>query len=394
MDAAEMQLACTGCTCDKDNRRRLLPNERTRCEWHFQFESLAEPKHSNRIRTLDIDLDGRWVPEAEREQLALGSCRFFTSSFPRLATLRWQNEKTDYADYLFSTPPFPPTLRSLTYAGAWGTLIAPVNNLTSFVFDSDCGPKGTDVEAVRLFMLNNRSLESLELKYVDFEGSSRGPPVHLPNLKSLTVGFPYKELSIIIRVPALHRLSSLRISSQRDTFLYMLYATGDCITFSAQFLPRGFAETWEGFTGYARPAIHHVRLDDGPEVDDCGDDTITLLSLLSDVRALEIGNGYFPSWYNGFSDDLKQLGPQLKIIRFAVSDELEPFKGSEKYDILGGRFLDKIEELVKYRFEQGRPLSVIERMSVGGSEQINRQQDYVWRCFYGSRRLSQYVRPV
>lgn len=392
VDAGEVVRAYPGCTCDKDNRKRLLPNEMDPCEWHFQFESLAEPKYSNRIHTLDMDLDGEWIPAEKMEQFALGSCRFFTSSFPQLVTLRWKNEKTDHANYLFPTLPSPLTLRSLTYVGAWSTFFAPVNNLTSFVFESSCGPDGTSVEAIRLFVSNNPSLESLEFKYVDFEGDPGGPPVHLLNLKSLNIGIPYKELSTIIRVPALNRLSSLRISLQHNPYTYMLRATGDGIAFSARCLPHQFGETWEDFTGYARPAIHHIRLEDGLN-GNCGE-RIPLLPLLSDVHTLEIGKGCFPFWYHGFLDDLKQLGPQLKVIRFGISGELEPFRGSSEYEVCGGLFLDRIEELVKYRFGQGHPFSVIERMVAGGSEQTNRQEDYVWRCFYGSRRLSQYVRPI
>jgi len=392
MDAADMAWTRPGCTCDKDDRGRLLPDERNPCEWHFQFESLAEPKHSNRIRTLDINFDGGWIPATEGARVALGSCRFFTLSFPRLATLRWENESTKYANHLFSTTPFPPTLRSLTYVGAWSSFIMPVNNLTSFIFESDCGLEGISVELVRLFVLNNRSLESLEFKFADFDGDSEGPPVHLLNLKSLSIGLAYRELSTIIRVPAFRRLSSLRISSL-DSISYTLDATGDGIAFSAKCFASDFAGTWEDFTGYARPAIHHIRLDDGPVVD--GDHDITFVSVLLDAHTLETGNTYFPFWYDGFFlDDLKKLGPQFKTIRFAVPEELEPFEESDEYEGCGGFFLDKIEELVKYRFEQGRPFSVVERMVVGGSERTNRQEDYVWRSFYGSRKLSRYVRPV
>ena len=390
MNAGEVARACADCMCDRDNRKRLLPKETDPCEWHFQFESLVEPRHSNRIRGLDIDLDDVWIP-AKREQLALGSCRFFTSSFPRLVSLKWKNEETDYANYLFTTPPFPPSLHSLTYVGAWSTFFASVSNLTSFAFEGDCGSEGTSVEDVRLFLQNNQSLQSLQFKYVDFEGDPEGPPVHLPNLRSLSIGIAYKELSTIIRVPALSRLSSLRISLQQYGSAYTLHSTGDGIAFSAKCFAREFAETWEDFTGYARPAIRHVRLEDGPEVDSCGDH-VTFLSLLSDAHTLEIGDGYFPFWYHGFVCDLKQLGPQLKIIRFAVSDELEPFMGSDEH--WGSFFLDRIEELVKYRFEQGRPFSAVERMVVHESERTNRHEDYVWRCFYGSRKIGQYVQPV
>jgi len=393
VDASEVARTRSGCTCGKDSRRRLFPNESIPCEWHFQFESLAEPKYSSRIHTLNIDFDGGFVPYAESEWLALGSCRFFTSLFPRLATIKWENQETEHANYLFTIPPFPPTLRSLTYVGAWGNFIAPVSNLTSFVFDSGCSSKGTSVEAVRLFLLNNQSLESLDLKYVDFEGDSKGSPVHLPNLKSLVACYPAERLSTIIRVPPFCRLSSLRISSSQDTTC-SLYATGDGITFSAECFARNFAETWGGLTGYARPTIRHIRLEGGRGVGDCGDYGIMFVSVLSDAHTLEIGNGYFPFWYDRFLDDLKHLGPQLKVIRFAISDKLEPFKRSDEYEACGGFLLDQIEELVKYRFERGRPFSTVERMVVGGSEWANRQQDYVWRCFYGSRKLCQYVRPA
>ena len=121
----------------------------------------------------------------------------------------------------------------------------------------------------------------------------------------------------------------------------------------------------------------------------------TVVSLLLDTHTLEIGDGYFQFWYDAFSDDLKQLGPQLKTIRFGISDELEPFKSSDEYGDWGGDELDEIEELVKYRCEQGRPFSTVERMVVNGSERSDRQpEDCVWRCFYGSRKLGQYVRPA
>ena len=95
-----------------------------------------------------------------------------------------------HADYLFSIPPFVPTLRSLNYVGDWNSLVTQVNNLTSFVFDLDSMPSKINTEAFRLLMCNNRSLESLELRLVDLEGDSKGPPVRLLNLKSLIVDSP------------------------------------------------------------------------------------------------------------------------------------------------------------------------------------------------------------
>jgi len=55
VDASGWGLVHLGCTCDRDDRERLLPNERNPCEWHFPFEALATPEHSKRIRTLDVD---------------------------------------------------------------------------------------------------------------------------------------------------------------------------------------------------------------------------------------------------------------------------------------------------------------------------------------------------
>ena len=384
-----------GCACDKGGRGRLMPNERTPCEWHFQFESLAETKHSGRICALDINFDGEWIHSTGRARLALGSCRFFTVSFPRLVALTWKNEGTHHADHLFSAPPFVPTLRSLTYVGGWTGLITQVNNLTSFVFDSDSRPWGTNTEAFRLFMRNNRSLQSLYLKWIEFEGEAKGPPVHLLNLKSLTIGLPVKKLSTVVRVPAFQRLSSLRISSE-DAEMYTMSATGDEIAFTAECFLRDFAETWEDHTGYAKPVIRHVRLYDGPDpVDHCGSDDTTIVLLMMDAHTLEVGCNYLMGWYSSFWEDLKQLGTQLKTIRFEVSDDMEPcLDDGYTEDDWDSDIWDSIEDLVQYRFEQGRPFSSVERLVVSEGERENRLQAYVWRCFYGGRRICQYVRTT
>lgn len=386
-----------GCTCDKGGRGRLMPNEKKPCEWHFQFEPLAESRHSNRIRSLDINFDGEWTPSAERARFALGSCRFFIASFPRLVTLTWKNEDTNHADHIFSDPPFVPSLRSLTYVGGWSNLIAQVHNLTSFVFDSESKSWGTGTEAFRLFMRNNRSLESLCLKWIDFEGDSKGPPVQLLGLKSLSVGPgpPIKKLSTIILVPAFQRLSSIRISSA-DAETYTISATGNDITLTAECSPHDFAETWEDLTGYAKPVIRHVRLHDGLEcVDHCCSDYTTVVLLMVDAQTLEVGYSYLMGWYDSFWEDMKQLGPQLKTIRFEVSGDMDPCPDDgylhEDWD---EELWENIEDLVKYRSDQGRPFSTVERLVVSESERENRLEAYVWRCFYGSRKIAQYVRST
>jgi len=119
---------------------------------------------------------------------------------------------------------------------------------------------------------------------------------------------------------------------------------------------------------------------------------------MMDAQTLEVGFNYLTGWYSSFWEDLKQLGTQLKTIRFEVSGDMEPCPA---YDCIHDDFdcamWDTIEDLVKYRFNQGRPFSAVERLVVsekGEKERENRLQAYVWRCFYGIRKLGQYVRPV
>ena len=390
------------CTCHKKHPERLLPNDSNPCEWHFQFELLAETKHCNRIRALDIEFDNGWESVTGKAQFVrLGSCRFFTSTFPRLVTLSWRNLGSTDPDYLFSTPPFVPTLRSLTYVGVWNSLIK-VTNLTSFSLSlvNNFAPYEINTEAFRLLMGNNRSLESLDLKWVELKGNSKGSPVHLLNLKSLTVHPPPKKLSTTIRIPAFQRLSLLHISSGDDDMPpeYTLYATGDDIAIKTDCSLNKLAETWEDLTGYAKPIIHHIRLYDGPASINhyCWGDSSNNCSvalLMMDAQTLEVGFNYQLGWYKSFWDDLKQLGTQLKTIRFEVSEDAEPCRGDDctQEDCF---MCDTIEDLVKYRFDQGRPLSAVERMVVSENERENRHQAYVWRCLYGVRNLGQYVRPV
>ena len=397
VDASEEGWSHPRCTCDQDTRRRLVPNESNPCEWHFQFESLAESGHSKRVHKLNIDFDRLCHRQGERRQLALGSCRFFTLSFPYLTSLEWAECGTEHGNYIFPIPPFPPTLRFLSFLGFWSGSVKQVTNLTSFTFENYLDK--IDVESLRLFISSNRSLESLSLKYAEFEGASKGPPVNLLSLKSFSIDFHAKNLSTVIRIPALQRLSSLWISmdedEDEDDGKYTLCATGDKITLSTKSNLRNIAEVWQDLTSYVRPTIRHVRLYDDPVIYHAGGEGVTVVSLLTDVQTLEIGKGYWTLWYNGFVEDLKHLGPQLTTIRFAISDTDEPFRArDEEYEDWGGFLLDEIEELVKFRCEQGRPFSVVERMVVDRSERTNRQEDYVWRCFYGSRKLGQYIRSV
>jgi hypothetical protein len=382
------------CTCDEDKRGRLIPNETDPCEWHFVFESLTKTKHSKRVRTLNILFYDSNPPLGEEKRLTLGGCRFFNLPFPQLTNLEWTNRDTLYANHLFSIAPFPPTLRSLSFDGLWHDHFTQVNNLTSFVCTDHYFEK-ISAETFRTFILNNRSLETLSLEWIALEGASNRPPVELSNLKSLNVGFTPTVFSALIRVPAFRRLSSLRVSITNDDAPWFTFcATGDGIALSVKSDLLRIGETWQDLTGHARPTIRHVRLYNNPEVDLYGGDGGTVISLLMDAHTLEIGSTYASFWYDDFLGDLKQLGPQLKTIRFEVTEETEPFRESgDEYEDWGGYLLDDIEDLVRYRSEQGRPLSLVERMVVSENEWVNRQQDFVWRCFYSDRRLDRYIRP-
>lgn len=299
--------------------------------------------------------------------------------------------------------------------------------LTSPVFDGVSEPEGISTEAVQLFMLNNLSLESLVLWCIDFRGDPKGPPAHLLNLKSLRLFLVGEGLSTIICVPAFRCLSLLQISPDEDD-THTLDATGDGITFSAQGFKEDLAGTWEPFAGYARPTICHIRLEGGLEEFNCLDCNIQFVSTFLDAHTLEIWGDYWPLSYDVVLDGLKQLGPQLKVIRFAISDaemkyeeceeceergeheECEECEERKKSEVHG--LLDQIEDLVKYRFQQGQPFSAVERslvkyrfqpgqpfsrverLLVCGSGPANEQQDGRWRRFYDKRGLGQYVLPV
>ena len=390
MDVDERGKHRPSCACDRDQRNRLLPNETDPCEWHFVFEILAKARHSGRIQDLNVSFYGAPSGLSDGcEELALGSCRFFTLPLTQLTSLGWDNWGASYANHLFSTPPFPPTLRSLSFRGAWHGRLTRVNNLTALVLDHQTDR--INVEVLRTFMMNNQSLETLSLERINLEGSSGKPPVDLPNLKSFDVEFPPKGFSTVVRVPALQRLSSLYITCMEDR-RYTFRATGEEITFSVKCDLLGMTEAWEDLTQHARPTIRHIRLHDHPEGFEINPPNGgTVISLFADAHTLEIGNIYTSCFYNGFMDDLKQLGPQLKTIRFELIQETEPFRESNVYDDWDGRVLDDIEDLVKDRFEHGRPFSAVERMVVSGSARTNRLQDYVWRCFYS--RLERYIRP-
>ena len=100
----------------------------------------------------------------------------------------------------------------------------------------------------RAFLRDNQSLETLILKWIKFKGSSNGPPVVLPNVKSLGVHFPQGTLSAVFRVLALQRLSSLSFAADLDgsADYFTLCATGEEIMLTIKCALRNITGTWRG----------------------------------------------------------------------------------------------------------------------------------------------------
>ena len=231
-----------GYTCGQDIRERLLPNEESPCDCHFVFESLATPVHSRRVHTLNIDLDSSDDPSPRRKgsELVLGSCRFFTLSFPRLTSFGWDGSDK-YTYHIFSNSPFTSTVRSLSFEGSWDGPLTLVNNLASFSFvnceDVIC------IETFRLFVSNNRSIESLAFEINPFKGNTTSSSIDLLNLKSFSVTFcpgAYGQSS----VPPPPKASSLQTSFEgvdAPKELKLLSA-GDGITLSVVALLCNIAE--------------------------------------------------------------------------------------------------------------------------------------------------------
>jgi hypothetical protein len=381
------------CTCDKYGWSTLVHNEINPCEWHFVFDPLAETGHSGRIHALRIYFSsGTSTRDGGGIWLRLRSSRFFDSPPFPLTSLEWNNEYTDYADGLFSTSLFRPTLRFLSFRGSWDEQLMKFNNLTSFTYS---GYEELDAEDLRAFLVNNQSLETLFLDFIEPSGPLNGPPATLPNLRSITLYSPQPILSTIFHAPALRNLSSLSITfvdEVRGRGLFTFHAAGDAITLTIKDCLKDLLEAWHDLAGYSRPTIRHIRLENPEDigVDDLvADEADAIITLIADAHTLEIGRGYVKGFYPNFLRDLNLLWPQLKTIRFEIPEDTKPLSGS---DVDGDwKLLGVIEDLVKYRFEHGRRFASVERMIVSESERVNRLEDAIWRCFYDDRGLGHYL---
>ena len=392
VDARSYGPAHQSCSCVKFSE--LTHNEVDPCEWHFVFESLVDPRHSERIHTLNIVFDdGMLVFDEGLVFLELESCQFFKLRHPRLAGLEWDDSSLEGPGFLLDSLFFPPpTLRSLSFRGLHGhDQLTNLENLTSLTFDNYAA--GIGAESFRTFMLNNQSLETLSLGCIKLEGDPNGPPVDLSNLKSFSIyhSEAYSEgtVSTIFRVPALQRLTSLLVSvtkEQDNCDWFTFCATGDNIVFTLKCDLECIPMAWQDLTGYPEPIVQRVRLENPENLYFHGR---WVSASFVDVHTLEIGHGCARP-YPGFWRDLEELGPQLKVIYFEIPfpEETEPYQDNDpRIETL----LQAIEGLVAGRFKHGRPFSSVKRMVVSESEQVDRQQELIWRRFYDDRHLDQYI---
>ena len=379
-----------GCKCTRDELG-LIHNKEAPCEWHFVFELLAYPKNSKRIQVLHTDCSN---PSHPGQEVGPGCFRFLDSPLPQLTALEWRDDGTQYANLLFPPPRYYPNLRSVAFMGRWNGALAQVNNLTSLSIESHWPLLA---ERFRLFMSNNRSLESLDLS-VRIVGTTRGPPIELSNLKSLSNNYS-RDLRLvpsIIRVPALERLSSLLITlgGPGASWALQLGAIGDGISLGVTSLVGDAEEDWRNLTEYAQPTLLYVRIYGqlpGARFNYC-DASDIVQTLMADAHTLDIGLTYPMWWGDRFWRQLGQLGSHLKTMRFQVTEEVEPLGGWASARYRPDDFVfEKIADLVEYRFRVGRPLSTVERMIVSEDEEVNRVQDRVWRRFYDTRGIRKYL---
>ena len=145
-------------------------------------------------------------------------------------------------------------------------------------------------------------------------------------------------------------------------------------------------DAWQDFAGYAGPKIQHHRLENLESVK-CDHARGFGGTLFTDVHTVGIGDAlctlrpWFCIPFPGILDGLKEHWSQLKTICFKVpkkggvskepESESEPDCPSGDCDPRGEGLFDQIEDLVAYRFKQGRPFSSVERMVTGESEGVD-----------------------
>lgn len=387
-----------GCTCDKDSQGRLLPNGANPCECHFVFEALAETKHTSHITVLNVNFETfhDTAPPSDNTPITLKSCRFFASSFPQLADLTWNNNYGDRYGQLLQRQTFPRILCSLDFRGPWDDPFPQIRGLTSLTLH-----RGYTPEAIRVFLLENQSLESLSLA-LDRVHASAGPPVKLPKLRFLGLDSlgPECRFPDYLHIPEMRSLTSLQVFFILDQGYPSRTVSraigGSGFTFSLTCGAWAIEEPWETFTGHARPTIKHIHVGDGTTwINRGGKFVVPLLDAYAHTLEVELIYTHTTGWhYDTFWNRVKRAGLQLKTIRFEVSENMDPFHSRMDDPDKDNQVFSRIEDLVKYRFEQGRPFAVVERLVVSEDERVNRLQAHAWNSFYNSRGIGRYVVPV
>jgi hypothetical protein len=224
-------------------------------------------------------------------KLALGACRFFSLSFPQLTSLGWADPGADDVGYIFSNSPFTPTLRSLSLSGYWDGVLAQLNNLTSFTLVRTT----MIISARRPFGCSCRTINpSSHSRWTSSVSrmTQRVPLLIFSTSSRSAFSSCSHILSTIIRVPALQRLSSLRITldgSVRDLYWVPLGMGSPSRSKPPYVIPREPGRTLLDTHG---PAIRHVRFCDYPETPESyGSDSgeRVVIPLLADAHTLEVG---------------------------------------------------------------------------------------------------------
>ena len=397
------------CTCiRKDWSSGTWVNERHPCRYHTTIRPLLDDVHLKRVHTLDVHLtlldeNGEDDPD-EGFRNALNDLGLLVLPLPVLESLSFRVDHAfddvethlEFPKGLFFWGFSPPTeLRHLTLHGCYGGPIPTIRNLTSFklagVLDS-FGPIVLDQDTFLPFISGNPSLVSLSLSHCSFPDRaelSRVAPIQLPELKSLRL-IGIEELSSfsgLVHVPALKRLSSLRISTRRDPInsyadILVRAESGDGFQLSYD-APncREMASGWLGVTDDADPSPAFVcferqelgRLREGGV-------GASPLVLFSGASVLEISASFASPWYRDFWGDLGKVGPQLTTLRLEVVEGMEPGVATSA------------EKFVRARFNGGTPLTKLERMTFEDmSEEDEEKAKQLWEEFRASLSIDQYL---
>jgi len=378
------------------------------CRYHTTIKPLVEADHLQRIRTLDIHLtmlddDAGDGPE-QAFWSALGDFGLSAFPVPFLESLSFRvghvyddvERYLEFPEGLFFGGFSPPTaLRHLTLHRCYGGPILAVRNLTSFELagdPDDFDPIRLDQDTFLLFISGNLSLASLKLSYCVFpdrEQLSQVTPVELPELKYLQLMDIYG-LSVfpgLVHIPPLKRLSSLQIStrkiaaSPRANFLiHAESGDGFQLSYDAPNCPE-VASNWLCITDNVGPGPAFVRFEKG-ELSRTMEEGIgpSPLVLFSSAEVVEIGAPFAGPWYRNFWKHLEKVGPQLTTLRLEIIEGIGP------------AVAESVEKLTRARFNNGTPLTKLERMRFEEmSEEDEEKAKRLWEEFRTGLSIDQYL---